>query len=326
MKPMIGENIKRLRNLKNITQAELAEAMNVSCASVSKWERADSYPDITLLQPLAYYFGVTIDEIMGYDSSKVEQEIDCILKRYYELYSVNPEEAYKIITKARVDFPNDFRVMDCYMWNLAGDYADNDKMVLLEHKEEFSNICKKILQGCNDNRIRLDAINMQAKLLWAEGKTDEAVTLYKDNFPNWYQTSGQKIEQLFPKDTEKFMNCVRKNLYELASFTADKLVKSIFYNINLSSDEIINQVKKYGELAIEMYERTNDILFVVIAKTIYGRLANDLIMRENNEICITSLTDKYLNMLDIINGASKSDDMLLWFIGEEYPCLRNLRT
>ena len=44
--------------------------MNVTCAAVSKWERGETYPDITLLQPLAYFFEVTLDELMGYDQKK----------------------------------------------------------------------------------------------------------------------------------------------------------------------------------------------------------------------------------------------------------------
>lgn len=68
----INENIKRLRKEKGITQEVLAEVCNVSYVAVSKWENGESYPDMTLLMPLAHYFGVSIDELLGYDSEKVE--------------------------------------------------------------------------------------------------------------------------------------------------------------------------------------------------------------------------------------------------------------
>ena len=76
MKMTIGANIKRLRSEKNVTQEQLSAAMNVTCAAVSKWERGETYPDITLLQPLAYYFGVTLDTLMGYDREKIQTEIE----------------------------------------------------------------------------------------------------------------------------------------------------------------------------------------------------------------------------------------------------------
>lgn len=47
MEMTIGTNIKRLRTAKGITQEQLSLAMNVTCAAVSKWERSETYPDIT---------------------------------------------------------------------------------------------------------------------------------------------------------------------------------------------------------------------------------------------------------------------------------------
>ncbi len=61
----IGDNIKRLRMQRKVTQEQLAEALNVSSVAVSKWERGETMPDIALLPKLAYYFQVTIDELMS---------------------------------------------------------------------------------------------------------------------------------------------------------------------------------------------------------------------------------------------------------------------
>ena len=45
MKLFIGENLKRLRKEKGLTQEQLAERLNVSFQAVSKWECGDGYPD-----------------------------------------------------------------------------------------------------------------------------------------------------------------------------------------------------------------------------------------------------------------------------------------
>lgn len=63
MNILIGENIKRLRKTRNITQEQLAGIFNVSTVAVCKWETGETYPDITLIPQLAYYFNVTIDEL-----------------------------------------------------------------------------------------------------------------------------------------------------------------------------------------------------------------------------------------------------------------------
>jgi TPR repeat protein/DNA-binding XRE family transcriptional regulator len=65
MELTIGDNIKRLRTEKNLTQKEVANAAGVSTRAVSKWECGKAYPDITLLPTLAAYFGVTADELLG---------------------------------------------------------------------------------------------------------------------------------------------------------------------------------------------------------------------------------------------------------------------
>ena len=65
-----GENIRNLRHKKGMTQERLAELLSVSAAAVSKWERGDSYPDITMLFPLAKIFGVTIEMLMGYSNAQ----------------------------------------------------------------------------------------------------------------------------------------------------------------------------------------------------------------------------------------------------------------
>ena len=62
----VGTKIQMLRKHKNITQAQLAEALSVSPQSVSKWENQQSLPDISLLPVIARYFGITMDELFGY--------------------------------------------------------------------------------------------------------------------------------------------------------------------------------------------------------------------------------------------------------------------
>ncbi len=56
--------IASLRKAKGMTQAELADRLNITDKAVSKWERGLSCPDIALLPKLAEIFGVSVDELM----------------------------------------------------------------------------------------------------------------------------------------------------------------------------------------------------------------------------------------------------------------------
>lgn len=60
----IGKTILKLRKKRGITQAELADKLNISDKTVSKWENGQSYPDILLLPQIASIFGITIDKLL----------------------------------------------------------------------------------------------------------------------------------------------------------------------------------------------------------------------------------------------------------------------
>ena len=315
MKINIGTNIKRLRAERGVTQEQLAEAMNVTCAAVSKWERSDSYPDITLLQPLAYYFGVTLDELMGYDRERVSAQIDDEIAAYWEQVLKRTKEgaeaARKIITDAYREYPNDYTVMSCYMWFVAGDAADNDPAVLIAHKDEFLAICDKILDGCADDEIRLGAWNMRAKLLWAEGKTDEALEIYRTKFTNWFSTCGQKCEQLFAKDTDEYYYWVRRNMYELFSFAADKLGRVVFFDKNLTLEEKTGKSLLCGEALLDAYERTGEDAFLIIAQAFLGRMENDLCYRGGTSRDVAAVMDANLRALELLTDRLRGNDAML---------------
>ena len=65
----LNENIASLRKKKGLTQEELAQVFGVTNQAVSKWESAQSCPDVALLPEIAAYFGVSVDALMGMEPS-----------------------------------------------------------------------------------------------------------------------------------------------------------------------------------------------------------------------------------------------------------------
>ncbi len=59
-----GERLYKLRSEKNISQEELAELLDVSRQSISKWENDKAYPEMTKLLFMSDYFGVSLDYLM----------------------------------------------------------------------------------------------------------------------------------------------------------------------------------------------------------------------------------------------------------------------
>ena len=75
-----GSTIKRLREAKALTQAELAEQIGVSSKTVSKWETAKGLPDVSLIQPLAKALGTSVIELMSGDLI-INKNISCNMLR-----------------------------------------------------------------------------------------------------------------------------------------------------------------------------------------------------------------------------------------------------
>lgn len=77
LKFVIAKNIQKLRQGKGMTQLELAEKLNYSDKSVSKWERGESLPDIVVLKSVADLFEVTLDYLVEeeHDGKPVTKEM-----------------------------------------------------------------------------------------------------------------------------------------------------------------------------------------------------------------------------------------------------------
>ena len=73
VKSIVAKNITELRLLNNMTQMELAEKLNYSDKAVSKWERAESSPDISILVEIADIFGVSLDYLVR--SENIEETV-----------------------------------------------------------------------------------------------------------------------------------------------------------------------------------------------------------------------------------------------------------
>ena len=72
----IGEVIRRYRKRKNMTQEEMADRLGVSGPAVNKWEKGNSFPDITLLAPIARLLDITPDVLLSFREEMTREEIN----------------------------------------------------------------------------------------------------------------------------------------------------------------------------------------------------------------------------------------------------------
>lgn len=157
----LGENIKRLRHEKGITQETLADFLSVSFQSVSRWERGESYPDITLLPAIASFFGASIDELMGVNKARNEEKI----KEYLNLYdNTKLKELPSLCEKMKEavkEFPDDFRILVRYMSLLQEvkmrtlSMEDMAARAYEGISKEIGRVYEIIQNRCTDDSIRI---------------------------------------------------------------------------------------------------------------------------------------------------------------------------
>lgn len=65
---MLADNLILLRNMKGMSQEQIAEVIGISRQSYAKWEQGETSPDIEKCDRLAKYYGITIDALMNQDN------------------------------------------------------------------------------------------------------------------------------------------------------------------------------------------------------------------------------------------------------------------
>ena len=147
----IGENIKNLRKKRDITQEELAEHLGISFQSISKWERGDGFPDITMLPDLADFFDISIDELIGADRISGGVFSDIYIQAHeYELNG-DYDKAIDLLRETLKKYPNHY--------DLTAKLAS---VLLLKdnNSEEGKNLKKKAITLCERD---LNNINKSEK-------------------------------------------------------------------------------------------------------------------------------------------------------------------
>ena len=112
----LGNNIRQLRRRDKRTQEALAEALGVTSQAVSRWESGGSYPDMNLIPSIANFFGVSIDQLFGYEGERTHR-IDTLAAEIDRMNHLNNgkdvciTECIALARTALVEFPSNEKLM-----------------------------------------------------------------------------------------------------------------------------------------------------------------------------------------------------------------------
>ena len=152
----LGKVIRKYRKIRNMTQEEMAGRLGVTAPAVNKWENENSYPDITLLAPIARLLGISLDTLLSFREELTMEEINGIVREAdLKLKEQSYEEAFQWAKKKLEQYPN----CEQLILNIAVIF-DAQRIVQdipkeAEYDEYFCSLYTRILNSTDEaNRIR----------------------------------------------------------------------------------------------------------------------------------------------------------------------------
>lgn len=221
-----GENLKRLRKEKNLTQDEIAKILNVSTQTISRWETNMGYPDIEMLPAIANFYDVTVDSLLCMDINKKKEKISGIVDQINLLRTKGEiNTCIEICRDALKEFPNDFQIMSSLSSCLFNHGETTEE--INKNNEEVIEICETILNDCKDDFIRHLAILLLSLTYPKFDKKEKALEMAK-SMPNYFITSNELLRNIINNDEKK--QHIQGNLVELIQIISRNIEELFILN------------------------------------------------------------------------------------------------
>ena len=166
-----GSNIKALRRNRNLTQEQMSEFFGVSSQAISKWETNISCPDISLLPVIANFFGVSTDELLGYDISKRNDAINDLQQKADEFFEEGKySEAVAFLRNALAKYLGNDKLMYKLAWALTGTVKEQP-----DNLDEAIILYLKILEISTDTALRAMVTRDLMYRYYTKGENDVAL-------------------------------------------------------------------------------------------------------------------------------------------------------
>ena len=220
----IGEKIKELRRKSNVTQEKFAEYLGVTAQAVSRWEVEGCYPDLELLAPIANFFNITIDELMGFDIIKNQERIENIFElAHQKAHKGLVNEQLEIMRNAVQEFPNNYKLL-AHLAHVLGIFHPQTEEERQKNIRESIAINERILADCTDDEIRYGVLQKLAFGYNSIGEKEKAVTTAK-KLPHMSCTwnavithiyEGNELYEFLVNDVPAYMDILNQTLDYLA--------------------------------------------------------------------------------------------------------------
>ncbi len=230
----IAEKLKQLRNMKGLTQEELAGFLDVSFQAVSKWERGECFPDITMLPSLANFFNVSIDELMGMNDIRNQEQLSEVFRRAHEYEADSKyDEAVELLRHAVKTFPNNYGLISELA--LAHSFSNPN-----DTKEAIS-LSECVLENSTSEKIRSTVRANLCFLYKRAGDLKKAMDLARTLPHVWESREMLRVELL---EGQAYVETLKKSIGIVLMVMNEKI------NALQDTKRLVNQSQKTVALGV----------------------------------------------------------------------------
>lgn len=288
------------------TQEDVAQYIGVSRAAVSKWEKGQSYPDITVLPRLATYCNLTIDALLGYEPQLTKAHIVTLYKQLATRFFHEPFAQVEADIEAMI---NDYYACMPFLLKMAQLYinygpASND-MPRIAARVEM--LCQRVQQYSDDIDILQEARMLEGVALMLQQRPQdvldkighEANIQYNEEqlIARAYQMLGN-IEQA----KEVLQASAYQHLFSMASALIDGLLLTLDNPERF--DESVHRIDQLlHDWNVTIINPNNTLVFYVMAATGYVQLGQ---------------LDKAMDMLTAYEKTCRQLSFPLHLCGDDY--------
>ena len=270
MELLIGKNIQNKRKAMGMTQDQLATALGVSIAAVSKWETGGAYPDITLLAPIARLLDVTVDDLLGFEPQLSEDQVMELCGRCTKLFeSSDYESAVSLAEQSIREYPNSaflkLRMGSVFMMHTPCARTEDEATHLLGRAESLM----REASGSENIKIRETALSGLSALLMQQKRYEEALKALDGIHSPEIEPNQMKVSIYYAMGD-----------YEKSKQVAQYLLATHAFGCNIALHTLANFAKKKKDypLALRMENLNLQLSKMFDRDRIYGQDLNHYLM------------------------------------------------
>lgn len=305
----LGSKIRELRRQKGATQEMLATALGVTSQAVSRWEADGCYPDMGFIPSIANYFGITIDELFGYESKRT-QKIDSLAREIQEMNRKNNgedvcmDECVLLAREAVAEFPGNEKLTLCLasvLYNAGyvryGEYhlADSEGYDIYDTKRhktyaewtEAIKLYENVLPALSNNELRCQATKELMQLYVNVGSYGKAAALAQ-SAPSI--ACCREMLNTHACDGKNRARALSETLLTLILTASDLMIESVIVNKSLEENKLVSVIQN----AICLY----DCVFTPQEYGSYSRKIADLYLYLSEHLWLTQDKDSAFEALD----------------------------